>query len=67
MDATEYNSRFSKLKVEDDSPVILASKAKVKHKPKDQDRKTKTSATVRSPYIIGIHASIIKLIHGHML
>ena len=44
---TEYISSFAKLKVEEDSPIILASKAKMKERTQHQKSQAKKSPAVR--------------------
>mgnify|MGYP002804110835 FL=1 len=44
---TEYISSFAKLKVEEDSPIILASKAKMKEKTKHRKSQAKKSPALR--------------------
>ena len=46
---TEYNNSFAKLKVEEDSPIILASKAKMKEKTRDRKRETTRSTAPKRP------------------
>lgn len=50
MEDTEYSSHFAKLTVEEDSPIIRASKAKRNHKTQDQKKPAKKPTTSQMPY-----------------